>query len=101
MNDTGIEYLTNLAVRCPLPNPLPQGEGIKLLKIRERRIENRMAGKPENVQARQPNPLSPWERVRERASKPQACLFGKRYNPVRPINPYPKASSYRIKPSDE
>ena len=21
------EYLTNLAVRCPLPNPLPRGEG--------------------------------------------------------------------------
>jgi len=41
------------------------------------------------------------ERVRERVSKPQACLFGKRYNPVHPINPYPKASSCRIKPSDE
>ena len=23
----GFEYLTNLAVRCPLPNPLPRGEG--------------------------------------------------------------------------
>ena len=23
------EYLTNLAVRCPLPNPLPRGEGIR------------------------------------------------------------------------
>lgn len=21
------EYLTNLAVRCPIPNPLPRGEG--------------------------------------------------------------------------
>ncbi|KFJ36606.1 Uncharacterised protein [Neisseria lactamica] len=36
MNDTGIEYLTNLAVRCPLPNSLPQGEGSRLLKIRGR-----------------------------------------------------------------
>ena len=95
------EYLTNLAVRCPLPNPLPRGEGIRLLKIRERRIENQMVGKPENVRVWQLNPLSPWERVRERVSKPQACLFGKRYNPVHPINPYPKASSCRIKPSDE
>ena len=43
------EYLTNLAVRCPLPNPLPRGEGIRLLKIRERRIESQMEGKPENV----------------------------------------------------
>ena len=95
------EYLTNLAVRCPLPNPLPRGEGIRLLKIRERRIGNRMAGKPENVRARQLNSLSPWERARERASKPQACLFGEKYNPVNPINPYPKASSCRIKPSHE
>ena len=87
------EYLTNLAVRCPLP----RGEGIRFLKIRGRRIGNRMAGKPENVRARQFNPLSPWER----ASKPQACFFGKRYGPVRPINPYPKASSCRIKPSHE
>lgn len=81
------EYLTNLAVRCPLPNPLPRGEGIRLLKIRERRIGNRMVGKPENVRARQFNPLSPWERARERASKPQTCLFDKRYGSVRPINP--------------
>ena len=43
------EYLTNLAVRCPLPNPLPRGEGIRFLKIRGRRIGNQMAGKPENV----------------------------------------------------
>ena len=43
------EYLTNLAVRYPLPNPLPRGEGIRLLKIRGRRIGNQMAGKPENV----------------------------------------------------
>ena len=28
------EYLTNLAVRYPLPNPLPRGEGNRLLKIR-------------------------------------------------------------------
>jgi len=41
-----------------------------------------MAGKPENVWARQPNPLSPWERARERVSKPQACLFGERYESV-------------------
>ena len=34
------EYLTNLAVRCPLPNPLPREEGIKLLKIKECRIGN-------------------------------------------------------------
>jgi len=91
------EYLTNLAVHCPLP----QGEGIRLLKIRGCRIGNRMAGKPENVRARQFNPLSPWERARERANKPQACLFGEKYNPVNPINPYPKASSCRIKPSHE
>ena len=99
------EYLTNLAVRCPLPNPLPRGEGIRLLKIKERRIENQMVGKPENVRVWQLNPLSPWERAKKRAkkraSKPQACLFGKRYGPVRPINPYPKASSCRIKPSHE
>ena len=95
------EYLTNLAVRCPLPNPLPRGEGIRFLKIRGRRIGNQMEGKPENDRTRQPNPLSPWERARERASKPQACLFGEKYNPVRPINPYPKASSCRIKPSHE
>ena len=95
------EYLTNLAVRCPLPNPLPRGEGIRLLKIRERRIENQMVGKPENVRVWQLNPLSPWERARERASKPQACLFGKRYGPVRPINLYPKVSSCRIKSSHE
>ena len=42
------EYLTNLAVRCPLPNPLPRGEGIRFLKIRGRRIGNQMEGKPEN-----------------------------------------------------
>ena len=95
------EYLTNLAVRYPLPNPLPRGEGIRLLKIRERRIENQMVGKPENVRVWQLNSLSPWERARERASKPQACLFGKRYDPVHPINPYPKAFSCRIKPSHE
>ena len=95
------EYLTNLAVRCPLPNPLPRGEGIRLLKIRERRIGNRMAGKPENVRTQQPNSLSTRERARERANKPQACLFGEKYNPVNPINPYPKASSCRIKPSHE
>ena len=76
------EYLTNLAVRYPLPNPLPRGEGIRLLKIRGRRIGNQMAGKPENVQARQPNSLSPWEMARERVSKPQACLFGERYESV-------------------
>ena len=52
------EYLTNLAVRYPLPNPLPRGEGNRLLKIRERRIENQMAGKPENVWVWQLNPLS-------------------------------------------
>lgn len=91
------EYLTNLAVRCPLP----RGEGIRLLKIKERRIENQMVGKPENVRVWQLNPLSPWERAKKRASKPQACLFGKRYDPVHPINPYPKASSCRIKPSHE
>ena len=34
------EYLTNLALRCSLPNPLPRGEGIRLLKIRGRRIGN-------------------------------------------------------------
>ena len=95
------EYLTNLAVRCPLPNPLPRGEGVRFLKIRGRRIGNQMEGKPENVQARQPNSLSPWERVGERASKLQACLFGEKYNPVRPINLYPKASSCRIKPNHE
>ena len=95
------EYLTNLAVRYPLPNPLPRGEGIRLLKIRGRRIGNRMVGKPENVRIRQLNPLSPWERIRERASKPQACFFNTRYNPVLPINLYPKASSCRIKPSHE
>ena len=27
-------------------------------------------------------PLSPWERARERASKPQACLFSERYESV-------------------
>ena len=97
----GFECLTNLAVRCPLPNPLPRGEGIRLLKIRERRIENQMVGKPENVRVWQLNPLSPWERARERASKPQVCFFNKRYSPVHPINPYPKASSCRIKPSHE
>ena len=95
------EYLTNLAVRCPLPNPLPRGEGIRLLKIRERRIENQMVGKPENVRTQQPNSLSTRERARERANKPQACLFGEKYNPVNPINPYLKASSCRIKPNHE
>ena len=78
----GFEYLTNLAVRCPLPNPLPQGERNRLLKIRERRIENQMVGKPENVRTRQLNPLSPWERARERASKPQACFFDETYESV-------------------
>ena len=91
------EYLTNLAVRCPLT----RGEGIRLLKIRGCRIGNRMEGKPENVRTQQPNSLSTRERARERANKPQACFFGKRYGPVRPINPYPKASSCRIKPSHE
>ena len=78
----GFECLTNLAVRCPLPNPLPRGEGIRLLKSRGRRIGNQLAGKPENVQVWQLNPLSLWERARERASKPQACLFGERYESV-------------------
>lgn len=36
MSDGGFEFLTNLAVRCPLPNPLPRGEGIRFLKIRGR-----------------------------------------------------------------
>ena len=54
----GFECLTNLAVRYPLPNPLPQGEGIRLLKIKECGIENRMEGKPKNVRTRQPNSLS-------------------------------------------
>ena len=27
-------------------------------------------------------PLSPWERARERVSKPQACLFSERYESV-------------------
>ena len=35
MSDGGFECLTNLAVRCPLPNPLPRGKGIRFLKIRE------------------------------------------------------------------
>ena len=55
------EYLTNLAVRCPLP----RGEGIRLLKIRGCRIGNRMEGKPENVRTQQPNSLSTRERARE------------------------------------
>jgi len=55
------EYLTNLAVRCPLPNPLPRGEGIRLLKIRGRRIGNQMEGKPENVRVWQPAPRAPGE----------------------------------------
>jgi len=46
-----------------------------------------MASKPENVRAQQLNSLSSWERARERVSKPQACLFGERYESVRPINP--------------
>ena len=52
------EYLTNLAVRCPLPNPLPRGEENRLLKIRERRIRNQMTGKLENARTRQPDSLS-------------------------------------------
>ena len=51
-------------------------------KSESRRIGNQMSGKPENVQARQPNSLSPWEIARERASKPQACLFSERYESV-------------------
>jgi len=43
-----------------------------------------MSGKPENVRVWQPDSLSPWERARERVSKPQACFFGKRDGPVRP-----------------
>ena len=42
---------------CPLPNPLPRGEGIMALK-------STIIGFPVIC------PLSPWERVRERA-KPQ------------------------------
>jgi len=53
----GFEYLTNLAVRCPLPNPLPRGEGI-------------MALKPTIIGFSVICPLSPWERARERV-KPQ------------------------------
>ena len=78
----GFEYLTNLAVLCPLPNPLPRGEGIRLLKIRECRIGNQMSGKPENVRVWQPDSLSPWERARERVSKPQACFFDEIYESV-------------------
>ena len=100
----GFDYLTNLAVRCPLPNPLPRGEGIRLLKIRECRIwilvvfrllsgirllkiracriGNQMSGKPENVRVWQPDSLSPWDRVRERVSKPQACFFDETYESV-------------------
>ena len=95
------EYLTNLAVRCPLPNPLPRGEGIKLSNPNIFRFICHLIFNPTFSDFQQPNPLSPWERVRERASKLQACLFGKRYGPVRPINPYPKASSCRIKPNHE
>jgi len=88
-----------------LPSPTGRGEQVaenqRVQEIKECRIGNRMAGKPENVRERQSDPLSPWERARERVSKPQACLFGKRYNPVHPINPYPKASSCRIKPNHE
>ena len=90
------EYLTNLAVRCPLP----RGEGIRLLKIRGCRIGNRMEGKPENVRTQQPNSLSTRERARE--GKQAAGLpVWQKYNPVHPINLYPKASSCRIKPNHE
>jgi len=52
---------------------LSHGErGSGFSKSESRRIGNQMSGKPENVQARQPNSLSPWERARERVSKPQA-----------------------------
>jgi len=84
-----------------LPSPTGRGEQVaenqRVQEIKECRIGNRMAGKPENVRTQQPNSLS----TRERANKPQACLFGEKYNPVNPINPYPKASSCRIKPSHE
>ena len=67
------EYLTNLAVRCPLT----RGEGIRLLKIRGCRIGNRMEGKPENVRTQQPNSLSTRERARERATNRRLASLAK------------------------
>ena len=67
------EYLTNLAVRCPLT----RGEGIRLLKSRGCRIGNRMEGKPENVRTQQPNSLSTRERARERATNRRLASLAK------------------------
>ena len=78
------EYLTNLAVRCPLPNPLPRGEGIRFLKISGRRIGNQMEGKPDNDRTRQPNPLSPWERELGEGKQAEGLLLQYKIQPCPP-----------------
>ncbi len=71
------EYLTNLAVRCPLP----RGEGSRLLKIRECRKSKSAGleiGWQVNLKMFGLYSLIPSPRGRGlgRVSKPQACLFG-------------------------
>ena len=82
MSDRNLNFWQTLRF-VALSLALSHGErGSGFSKSESRRIGNQMSGKPENVQARQPNSLSLWERARERVSKPQACLFSERYESV-------------------
>ena len=64
----GFEYLTNLAVCCPLPSPLPRGEGIGLSSLNIFRFTCHLIPNLALFDFQQLDSLSPWERVRERAT---------------------------------
>ena len=53
--------LTYWFVLCPLPSPLPRGEGMGW------RVNSKWQRSPKWLNLSILNPLSPWERVRERA----------------------------------
>ena len=70
--------LTCLFVLCPLPNPLPRGEGIE-----DTEIQPFLDSLPLGI-CQQIYPLSPWERVRERAVS-ASLLWSKRQSCRQPV----------------
>ena len=52
----------------PLPNPLPRGEGIELSSPKILWFTCHLIFNPTPSDIQQPDPLSPWERVRERVT---------------------------------
>ena len=57
-----------------------QNNGRTLPSLRGK--ENKLQGITTIVEVQSSDSLSPWERARERVSKPQACLFSERYESV-------------------